>query len=509
MIGRTLALAVIALAGIAVADDANTAYERTTPRAEVRVEGRQGDERIDVTATRIRFAALMRRIGRECNREVVGLDLLDRDPEITAKLEGERLRDALRFVAGSVGLRAVVTSSQITIDEDLAPYPTRSDLYARAATGYLRALIDHPKSSLAPAAAWNRARIEQATPGRDVEAARAFDEIVDRYDDSDLVPAALLQAGLMFGRANAWDEAVARFDALASLPVYHGFSLTARRHLADAHTRFAEAAHNPLVREENARRALHVLDALDDVDPTDDRAERRERLLVRSRALSLAGEPLGALRALDLATRYGDPRVEDPKIAELRAIALERAERHAEAVRAWLRYGTLVEGDERVAAYQRAAASANAGREHITAIAIAESAANEGYAEELAPYADAARVALDLDAERTDLFGDRERIARGERLAHKGFHREAIAALRPVFERRLTLPGEDRARLAKTYARELANDGQTEEAVAALRASAGETESARGRRSLYVLASELLEAAGEIDRAIAALEGRL
>ena len=84
------------------------------------------------------------------------------------------------------------------------------------------------------------ARIEQAMPGRELEAARAFDRLADQYPESDLVPEALLQAGLMFGRANAWDEATARFDTLAGLPTYHEYSATARRLLADAHTRVAD-----------------------------------------------------------------------------------------------------------------------------------------------------------------------------------------------------------------------------------------------------------------------------
>ena len=42
---------------------------------------------------------------------------------------------------------------------------------ARAQTGYIRALVDHGESTLAPGAAWNRARIEQATRGEIAQAA--------------------------------------------------------------------------------------------------------------------------------------------------------------------------------------------------------------------------------------------------------------------------------------------------------------------------------------------------
>ncbi|MEM9381480.1 MAG: hypothetical protein AAGB93_16110 [Planctomycetota bacterium] len=479
------------------------------PRADVRITGVAGRERIDITARRMQIDALVQRIARECNREIEGLELLSRNPVVTAKLENESLRDALRYIGGSVGLRITMTTAKIAVEEDLAPYPTRSDLYARAATGYFRALVDHPESGLAPRAAWNRARIEQATPGRELEAARAFDEVTEDYPDSDLVPDALLEAGRMFGAANAWEDATARFDKLAGYPTYHDFSATARRLLADAHTRVADAARNPLVREENARRALSVLDALDDVEPTQDPEERRLRYLVRSRAHSLASQPVEALRALDLAASYSDRRVADPEIAELRALAFERADRPAEAVRAWLYYGSLVEGDARIDAFRRAAQAANDGREHLAAIAIAKAAVNQGFGDELAPYGDDAWTALDLDARRLDLFGDGDRIERAERLFEKGLLEEAADAFRVVFDRRLTLPRDLRARLGRSYARTLASDDKLDEAIVVLRKTASEIEVAATRREIYLLAAGLLETAGDLDRAIEALEGRL
>ncbi|MEM1449203.1 MAG: hypothetical protein AAGI22_08810 [Planctomycetota bacterium] len=481
----------------------------SAPRADVRVSGRAGREKLDITARRMQIDALVQRIARECNREVVGLELLSRNPVVTAKLEDEELRDAMRYIGGSVGLRITVTTSQIKVEEDLAPYPNRTDLYARAATGYFRALVDHPDSTLAPGATWNRARIEQSMPGRELEAARAFDELTQRYPESDLVPDALLEAGRMFGEANAWEEATARFDTLAGYPTYHDFSATARRLLADAHTRVADAARNPLVREENARRALSVLDALDDVEPTQDPEERRLRYLVRSRAHSLANQPVEALRALDLAASYSDRRVADPEIAELRALAFERADRPAEAVRAWLYYGSLVEGDERVDAFRRAASAANEGREHLAAIAIAKTAANQGFGDDLAPHGDDAWTALDLDATRLDLFGDADRIERAERLFQTGLVDEAIEAFRVVFDRRLTLPRDLRARLGRSYARALADADRLDEAVVVLRKTASEIEVAATRREIYLLAAGLFEAAGDLERAIEALEGRL
>jgi len=497
-------------AGSAQMSDGTSPYERSAPRAEVTVHGVAGSETIDVTARRVQIEALVRRIGRECNREVIGFEVLSRNPEITAMLMGENLRDALKFIGASKGLRITVTTSQITIEEDLAPYPTQADLFARAQTGYIRALVDHGDSTLAPGAAWNRARIEQATRGRELEAARAFDAITTDYPKSDMVPKALLEAGVMYGRANAWDEATTSFDTLAGFGEYHEYKAMARRLLADAHTHVAEAARNGLVREENARRALLVMDSLDKIYPTQEHQERRQRYLVRSRAHSLADQPVKALRALDLAADYSDQLPhQDPVIAELRARALERAGRHTDAVRAWLRYSAMVEGEAQVEALRRAAITANDGHEHLAAIAIAKRARDLGFGDEIAPYEDDAWIALDMSATRLDLFGDADTIERGERLVEKGLYEQAINSLRSVFDRRITLQRDERARLGKAYARALAAEDRIDQAMIVLRKTATENEVAAMRREIYLFAAALLEAAGEFDRAIDALGGRL
>lgn len=489
--------------------EALTAYERTVPRADVRISGRLGMETIDVVATRLSIDALLRRIARDCNRELVGLEVLSRMPEVTVKLVDEDLRDALRWIGGSVGLNITITTSEIRVAEDLPAYPTRTELYERAYSGYFRALADHPESNLAPSAAWNRARIDEATPSRALEAARAYDQIVDRYPASDLIPDAMLRAGKLYGEAHAWEEAATRFDALASLAVENDHSIESRRLLADAHTRIAAAARNEVVARESARRALLVLDALDDLDETQDPELRRKRYIVRSRAHSLAGEPVQAMRCLDLAIEYSTYGDQDPELAELRALAFDRAERNADAVRAWLYHASLVSGEARQDSFANAAKAANRGREYLATIAIAKTATNEGFGDAVAPYADAALVALDMEPKRIDLFGDAERIERGERLALRGMTEEAIEALRPVFARQAALEEEQRARLAKALAKALAEDKEIEEAMLVLRTTIESLSSTDLRQSLYQLAATLLEQAGDIERAILALEGSL
>ena len=78
-----------------------------------------------------------------------------------------------------------------------------------------------------------------------------------------------------------------------------------------------------------------------------------------------------------------------------------------------------------------------------------------------------------------------------------------------MFDRRLTLPRDLRARLGRSYARALAAAARLDAAVVVLRKTASEIEVAATRREIYLLAAGLFEAAGDLERAIEALEGRL
>lgn len=488
---------------------AQTPYESTVPRADLQINGRMGMEFIDVMATRMPIDALLRRIARECNRPLVGIDELSRIPEVTIGLIDTELRDALRWVGGSVGLHITLTTSEIRVAEDLPPYPTRSELYQRASNGYSRALADHADSLLAPSAAWNRARIEEAKPNRALEAAKAYDSITEKYPTSDLVPDAILRAGKLFGKANAWDEAAARFDQLAGLKMVNNYGLESRRLLADAHTRIAAAATNKVVARESARRALLVLDALDDLEESQDPEDRRKRYIVRSRAYSYADKPVLAMRSLDLAEQHSQHGEQDPELAELRALAFERAGRYADAVRAWLYHAQLVTSVTRQDSYIQAAIAANKGGHYAATFAIAKTAENEGFGEALASYSDAALIALDMEPKRLDLFGDIDRIERGERLQRRGFNAEATEALRPVFTRSAVLEDDVRLQLATALAKALAAEKDIDGAILVLRTTVESLSRIKQRESVYQLAATLLERAGEIDRAILALEGRL
>ena len=496
--------------GLALQAETGAARFNLTPRTSTaRVDGLPGGETLSITANEAEFDVVIAQIGRASQREVKGLDVLSRHPRMTINLAGADLRDSLRWIGGSVGMRITLSASEIKVAEDLPLYPERQDLFDRAFELYGVALRDHSGSEFAPRAQWTRAVIESETPGRDREAAELFDGIVEEYPGSDLVPDALLEAGKLFGRAGDWGNAAARFDALCADPREHGHSITARRLLADAYASIAAGATNPVMGQENARRALMVLDALDDNDATRDMGERRRRALIRSRAESLTGNPVGALKSLDIAEAHSDLGQNDPEVAHLRALALETAGRHADACRAWLRLSTLVEGDARETSYERAAAAANAGREHLAAIAIWKKADSEGLGGSVKRHADAAYITLDIVPPRIDLFGDSERLSRGEAFLDRAMDDEAIAALRPIFDRRSALERDEHRRLAFAYSRALAREHQLDDAMLVLRKSAGEMTRPADRRDVYLFAARVLEEAGEIDRAIAALEGRL
>ena len=193
----------------------------------------------------------------------------------------------------------------------------------------------------------------------------------------------------------------------------------------------------------------------------------------------------------------------------MRALAFDRAERYADAVRAWLFHASLLKVEDRVESYVQAAQASNQGRQYLATMAIAKTAANDGFADALAPFRDAALVALDMEPERLDLFGDTERMERGERLVRRGLTAEAVEALRPIFTRSQALEPQDQVRLASVLAEALVAEKEIDEAMLVLRTTAETLPRIGQRQSIYQLAARLLEEAGEIERAIAALEGSL
>lgn len=481
----------------------------TEPRFSVTLAQDAEGARITIESVNGSFQQILRDVGRKTGLEVRGLDELQREPAVFVRLEERPLEDALAWIAGSVGFYVRVGATRIEVTEELPVYPSRADLYERAKNALFSAVLDYPGSPQAPRAAFIRASIEGETTGRDVESARLFDGLIEDYPDSDLVPEAYLEAGKHYGSAGRWADAIDRFDDLAGYRTPHPFGVEARRRLSDAHTRLAEMATNPGVQRENAYKALLVLDALDDNAPAQDDAERRERLIIRARASSLNGDPMLALRSIDLAASYSPLGDRDPELMDLRATALDRAGQFRDAFLAWLQAAEIVEGEVRAERYRRAAASANACGSHLAAIAAWKTAENQGLGRAVAAEYNRALMSLGLEPEVSTVMGDRDKIAQGERQFDSRRYQECVDMLRPVFDRRFGLDRADRQRLTLTYARALERVKRLDEAIHVLRTSAQEAERVSDRRELYQTASSLYERNDDIERAIAALNGSL
>jgi len=482
----------------------------TQPLLEVKVTRDSDGERVvSVTSTNASFQSVVKYVARELGLEVVGLENLQREPAVLARLIGRTPKEALAWIAGSVGFTARVVSTKIEVADELPPYPTQRDLFDRADVALWSALADHPQSPQAPRAAWIRAEIASIRSDRAEQSARLYDSLVEDYPDSDLVPAALLEAGKQYGVAGLWAEAIERFDDLAGYRSPHPYGVEARRRLAESHTQLAVAATNPAVQRENAYKALLVLDALDDSSAPQGAAERRERLIIRARASSLNDDPLLALRSIDLAATYSVLGDRDPELMDLRATALDRAGQYQDAFLAWLQAAEVAEGAVRGERYARAAASANACGAHLAAMATWKTAANEGLGRQVAAEYQRAEVALGLETDASGLTGDRDRIHLGEAQLESRRFKQSMDLLRPIYGRRFGLESGDRLRVVLAYARALDGDKRLDEAIQVLRTGAQEAERLADRNQIYMAASVLFERNDDIERAIAAMNGSL
>ncbi len=502
-----LALAAICL----VMAPSAAAQDIVLPRSTVSIAEGPDGLTINVKAKQVPFKTLMAKIAAECGRTVEGSELIGRDPEVTALLEGADLREALLVIAGSVGLRATLKSDVLIVAEDLGPYPTRREVYTRAQAWYARALSANPDSILAPEALWNRARMWQQLPGEELQAGRLYTELYETYSGSDLASRARIEASRAFSEAGEWSEAITCLERLLATSAPKQTRTRARRLLAEALTNLADDPKNPQTKVEYAERAHLQLDVLDAEEGAVSSSERRRRYIIRSRAFSLTGDPAEALRYLDLARANGSDAAVDPEVSELRARAFQYAGQYEQAVRAWLMYAEMTEGSVRADALLRAAEAAHEGGSHLTAISIAKLAANAG--EEtiaLKNVENRALAALDLPARHLDAFGDQDILNRGASLLKRGMYAEAAESLRPMFDRRKSLvDSELRLELGLTYARALAAADRMTTAVFVLRKTAQEQVHPSDRRRVYLAASSLFEEAGELDLAIKALEGRL
>jgi len=483
-----------------------------TAAAGARIEVHRGGEELllSIEARQISAEVLMQGIAHKLNLEVSGFELIDREPLIDAYLHEQPFRDAIRWALGSVGLRAQIDSRQIAVTEDVEPFPTAFDVLMRANTRYVQALRKYPDWPLADRAEMARAEInEQLGPDFWGAALLGYDTVTRDHPSTDLAPYALLRAGRLMVRMRRWDDAVVRFQKLASLNLSHPYHSTARLELARSLCYVGEGAQDSSLQEESGIKALHYLDALDNAYPTQEASDRRERLLVRSRAYSISNQYVMALKALDNAARYSVSGERDPRVLELRAMAFTHARLHGSAATAWLAHATEVTGEERQESYVRAADEALAGGHELATLAIYETALKEDMGEALSAAANLARMRLGLLDGPLGSYDAHQHLLRGEELLKKRLYEPAVGALKLAFEHRDEFAPAELVQLARTYAKALDKNGQLDDAAYVLRTVAGELASPTNRRELYWFASKLYEDHNLLDEAIEALQGRL
>lgn len=505
----------LALAGAvpatAVQDSATTPQLHPTSGIRIDVSyDESGSELLSIQARDASTHALLNLVARKLRLELTGLDGIDRDPKITAILVDRPYRDAIRWTLGSVGLRARIDGKRLEVMEDVGPYPTSGQLFEEASRRYFTALKEHADWPLADRAQMALAEIEERLgPSRWNSAVLWYDALVRDFPDSDLVPDALLRSARVLGKTGDWSQAVLRYQDLAELPTPHPYHVTARRELATMLCRLGEATEAVDAGAELGERALHFLDALESNYLTQDPLERRERFLVRSRALSLTGDSVGALRALDAAERYAASSEADPVVTELRARAFARAGDHGSASTAWLVYADQNFGEERERGVIEAARAALEGEREVAVLAIERMARNEGFAERLAVEATEARLRLGLPTKDVSGFGARANWLRGRTLVEQGSWKAAADAIALAWDARNELEPDEARAMALAYANALGKSARLARALDVLREAVRGEPSTRLREPYYRLASELYEEHGMLDQAIEALKGRL
>lgn len=464
---------------------------------EVHVTHSDGEALLTVHARSAPVEALMLAVADELGRELTGFDRTAETAPVTVYVDERPANSAIHWILGSAGLRAALTGDSIHVTDDTTPYPRRGEVLDLAEIAFLRALRNHPEHTRAARSELALAEIQESR-GELVAAIHHYDYLVERSPDSELVPEAMIRSGRHLATLGQWGDAAQRFGELAHLDVEHPYHSIARVELARA-----------LTYAGRAKQALHMLDSLEAFYPTDDMDAREERLIVRARALAESGEPIEAMRALDLAADYTEMGGNDPRILEIRALATAATGRYGEAAVAWMRYARAVEGDLRAAGLAAAVRHSLDAGDELGVLFIHAWAERVGAGNATRREASEARARLGLPTPSVLAVPAEERLTRAENLYSRGLVEEARDALSALYARRAALDEDQRVRLAVAFTRTLEDEGSIERAVTVLREVARSLQSVDRRKQVYIHASEMFERRGRLDEALEALRGQL
>lgn len=464
---------------------------------EVSMREVDGDLVCSVRASDASVRALVEEIGAQLGRRVVGFDDLPPQSRVTVQLTDRPTAQVLRYVLGAAGLRARLTQNEIAVESELPPFATYSELADATQDAYYAALVHFPDHATGAAARLALGELE-AQRGRPERAAQHFDQLVEGHPDSELVPEALWQAGRNLQQTLAYSEARRRFVDLANLQRAHPYHAAARLELARC-----------LVNLGDGRQALFVLDGLERAYPPEG-PEQADRAMVRAQAEGGSGLHTQALRTLEQATALDPNLLLSMEAMELRARALERAGRPSDAAIAWIAFSRDPRTPNARRALKEAARLALAAEGQELAVIFVHGLAQErGFGDELLGELAQARGRLGLSAQGLGEATALERLQRGELLLADGVADAARSTLEGALALRAELEPGLHARLAGALASARVATGDVEGALTVLREILPTLESAEQRRSLYLLAGELLESIGRFEAAVDAYGGRI
>jgi tetratricopeptide (TPR) repeat protein len=464
-------------------------------RHELTVSEREGERFCTIHADNALLHDVLRDLAEQAHISVDGLDASTRRTLVSVDLRERPLRQAVTFIAGSVGLEAEVRQGILVLRPGLEDSTDPALLRDAALAVSGATLRDFPDHALAPEALRNQAILDERQ-GRPASARARYDQLVERYPDCALSTDALFSAGELLMREEAWQDAADRFSELLRSEREHDLEVPARLELAWCIARLGQH-----------ERALYMMDALDSIDAAASRSEELRRAQVRVRALAGLGRGDAALKLLDDVDARLTTPADRAESLELRALACAAAGRRGDAARAWLGFAQLCEGPRKELALQEAATHALAANDEVGALFVAQSAHKHGI--ELESVKREARAALTLDDPTPATTGPATTLERAERLCDGGSTAEALKLLATLQSAAATFDESTRARFARCHVRAVAREVGIDTALTYLREQLALLSEPELRRGLYILAGELLERAGRIDEAIEAYRGRI
>lgn len=484
----------------------------TAQGLEVRTEVQDGDTFLTLRAEQVTVERVLEGVAAELDVTLGSLAGLDREALVDAFVVRRPLRSALNDVLLTVGLRARLDANGLSVSADLPPYLTAADLWQRSVIAHETLLREYGDS---PSAEVFELRLAEACtelgPKHYTQAITSYKRIVEADPSSPEVPHALLESARLLTALGDWPQAALQYAAVLDLgPDRKGYAEQGLLGYARCMTEVAAAQKSEGARHEASTKAVMALDTLDLNHPTVLGPVRYERAVVRAHALSLSGEPLRAMKALDLAAASSPNGSDDRVLLALRAEAFTAAGRFGEASTAWMMHARSASTDaERVASWQHAADAALAGDFEVAAVLIHGVAEDAGLGDELIEQRNEAELRLELGGERVTSLNLNQVVDRGAHLLENNLVDEAIVTLRRAWLKRGSLDSLVQRDLAVLYARALDADGLETEAIGVLRTAIGDHETTTDRQVLYRAAADLYESRGHITAAIAALRGEL